>query len=142
MFISRLSRDNQMRVTDASFGIMALFGFAGVAVDAFDTTHMTPNAPNPVMTAVGVCALMIIVGSIIARVAMLDKSRSEEYVYQTMASGAIVAVATTIAIIFAWTTDFLLQPWLGAPSPSQIIALLLGSWAIGYFTYRVKGVHE
>ncbi len=142
MFMNRLNRDNQLRVADLSFALMGGFGFLGVIMDAFDTNPIIPNAPDPILTGLGVSALMILVGFVIAHVAMLDRKRSEEYAYQTMASGAVVSVITTLVILVLWTTDFLLERWLGAPSPSQIIALLLGSWAIGYFTYRIKGIHE
>ncbi len=142
MFLSKMSRDSQMRLADINFGLMGAFGMIGVIADSFDSTQTLANAPNPWLTGISVSILMLIVGFTFTRIAILDRNQSEEYTFQILSSGAVVSVMTTLVVTFAWTSDFLLSRWLGEPSSSQILALLLGSWSIGYFTYRFKGIAE
>ncbi len=140
MSISKLSRDGQQKVADFSFGLMATFAVLGLFGDSFDTTPLIPNAPNPVLTGIASAALMVLIALVVTKVAALDRKRSEEYTFQLMANGAVVSVMTTLFVTLVWSSEFLLGRWLGAPSHSQILACLLGSWAIGYFAYRTRGL--
>jgi hypothetical protein len=142
MFLSKMSRDNQMRLADISFALMGAFGIFGVIADSFDTNQTIVNAPNPWLTGIGISILMLIVSFTFSRIAKLDRQQSEEYTFQILSSGAVVSVMTTLVVTFAWTSDFLLSRWLGEPSSSQILALLLGGWSVGYFIYRYKGISE
>lgn len=135
-------RDWQMRKSDVSFALMGLIGIAGLTVDSFDATKSAIIAPNPWATAVAVVLLMVAVGFLVTKVAALDRRRTEEYSFQLISSAALVAVATTLFVSFVWSSDLLLSRWLGTPTTGQVMALLLGSWSIGYFTYRVRGVFE
>lgn len=135
-------RDWQMRKADVSFALMAVFAVLGIAFDAFDTTPDFVVPPNPWLTAVAALSMVLIVGFLVTKVAAIDRRNSEEYSFQLISSGAIVAVATTLFVSFVWSSDLLLAPWLGTPTTGQVLALLLGSWSLGYFTYRLKGVHE
>ena len=137
-----LSRDGQMRMADFAFGAMAIVGTAGIVLDSFDDTPKIPHAPDPLFSGLVAAGLMLIVGLIITKVAALDRKKSEEYTFQLLANGAVVSVMTTMVVTFAWTSDFLLARWLGEPTSSQIIAMLLASWSVGYFTYRIRGVGE
>ena len=139
MMINKLSRDGQQRLADFAFGLMAAFGVLGLFGDSFDTTPLIPNAPNPMLTGLGSAILMIAVAIVTTKAAALDRKNAEEYTFQLMANGAVVSVMTTLFVTFIWSSEFLLGRWLGAPSQSQILALLLGSWAIGYFAYRTRG---
>ena len=131
-----------MRLADIAFGAMGLIGAAGLIFDSFDDNPTIPNAPEPLLTGMAAVALMLLVGFIVTKVAALDRRNSEEYTFQILANGAVVSVMTTMFVTLAWTSDFLLARWLGEPSSSQLIALLMGSWSVGYLTYRIRGVSE
>ncbi|WP_284125405.1 hypothetical protein [Parerythrobacter aestuarii] len=133
-------RDWQMRKADVSFAIMTVIGIAGLTVDSFDATKSVIIAPNPWITAGTVVLLMAIVGFLVTRLAALDRRGTEEYSFQLISSAALVAVATTLFVGFIWSSDLLLSRWLGTPTTGQMMALLLGSWSVGYFTYRFRGV--
>lgn len=135
-------RDWQMLKADISFGLMGAFGVMGVSIDSFDTTRPTILPDNPWLTAVSIMILAVVIGFIATKVATIDRKRSEEYTFQIVSSGAIVAMITTLFVTFAWSSDLLLAPWLGQPTIGQVIAVMLGAWSIGYFTYRIRGVGE
>ncbi|MFN2100728.1 hypothetical protein [Altererythrobacter sp. MF3-039] len=142
MLFGRMSRDGQMRVADLAFGAMAIFGSVGLIFDSFDDSPKIPNAPEPLLTGISVVGLMLLVGLIVTKLAALDRHNGEEYTFQLLANGAVISVMTTMVVTLLWTSDFLLARWLGEPSSSQLIALLMGSWSVGYFTYRIRGVRE
>ncbi len=135
-------RDRQMLKADISFGLMGAFGIFGLALDSFDATREAIAPPQPWLTAAVVVALAVLIGFIVTKVASIDRQHSEEYTFQIMANGAVVSVVTTLFVTLAWTSDFLLSRWLGDPTSAQIIALLMASWSIGFFTYRIRGVGE
>ncbi len=135
-----INRDRQMLVVDVCFTLMGIVAATGLVLNTFETQAAPAPAPTPWLTAAGIVSLMVIVGLIISKVASLDRRSSEEYTFQLISNGAVVSVMTTMVVAFAWSNDFLRSSWLGEPAIDQIIALLLGSWSVGYLTYRIRGV--
>ena len=131
-----------MRLADVAFGAMGIFGAAGLILENFDDNQPVPHAPDPLLSGLAAVTMILIVGLIITKIAALDRKGSEEYTFQLLANGAVVSVMTTMFVTLLWTSDLLLSPWLGEPSSSHVIAMLLGSWSVGYFTYRIRGVGE
>lgn len=134
-----INRDRQAQVADISFGLMGLIGVIGLVADSFDTTPSPAYAPVPWLTGIAAAVLMVVIALVVTRLSSLDRKRSEEYTFQIMANAAVVSIMTTLIVSFAWSNDLLLGRWLGEPSLNQVQALILGSWSIGYFTYRARG---
>ena len=135
-------RDWQMLKSDISFTLAGIFGLVGVSIDSFDRTRDAILPENPWLTAGVIVALAVLVGFLVTKVAAIDRRRSEEYTFQILSSAAVVAVITTLFVTFVWSSDMLLAPYLGEPTIAQVIAVLMGSWSVGYFIYRFRGVSE
>lgn len=135
-------RDLQMLKADISFAVAALFGIAGVTVDSFDFNREAILPVNSWLTTGVIVGLGLLVGFAVTKIAAIDRLKSEEYTFQLMSSSALVSVLTTLFVTFVWSSELFLATYLGKPTTGQIIALLLGSWSVGYFTYRVRGVGE
>lgn len=136
-----INRDRQILAADASFALMGIVSTLGLVMNSFESHPAPVAAPSPWLTGAGVVLLIVAVGLIISKVASLDRRSSEEYTFQLIANGAVVSVMTTLLITFAWSNDFLLANWLGEPATDQILALMLGSWSVGYLTYRIRGIY-
>ena len=134
-----VNRDRQILMADVSFSALGIVSLIGLVMEPFDTTDAVAKVPQPLLVAGITIALMLVIAFLVSKVARLDSQRSEEYTFQLLARGAVVGIMTTLVVNFLWTFDFLLGRWLGDPSPDQIIALLMGGWAIGYFIYRIRG---
>jgi uncharacterized membrane protein len=137
-----LNRDRQMLKSDISFGLMGMIGTFGLVMDSFQLNPIISSAPQPWMTAGVALVLTIVIAFVVTKVAKIDRSRSEEYTFQILSSAAVVSIITTMFITLVWTSDFLLSRWTGSPTPGQIIATLMASWSLGYFTFRIRGVGE
>ena len=70
--------------------------------------------------------------------AALDRRKLDDYYFQLMANGAIIAVVTTITTSAMWgLLDDVFPPLSG----DELLAVMLASWSLGYFFYRFRGLN-
>ena len=70
--------------------------------------------------------------------AALDRRRIDDYYFQLMANGAIIAVVTTLFTNVIWG---LFDGVFPALSGDELAGVLIGSWSLGYFFYRFRGLN-
>jgi len=70
--------------------------------------------------------------------AALDRRKLDDYYFQLMANGAIIAVVTTLFTNMIWG---MLDDLLPALSGDELAGALIGSWSLGYFFYRFRGLN-
>lgn len=70
--------------------------------------------------------------------AALDRRKLDDYYFQLMANGAIIAVVTTLFTNMIWG---MLDDLLPALSGDELAGVLIGSWSLGYFFYRFRGLN-
>ncbi|QJB68904.1 hypothetical protein [Parasphingorhabdus halotolerans] len=66
-----------------------------------------------------------------------DKKFADDYHFQLMANGAVVGI---MGVLFVSLTFDLLDMWLPQLGAKEMLSILLGSWSLGYFFYRIKGL--
>ena len=129
-------------------GMFVLFTIGGVFLLADNGLDPTPlagmsealDAGRPWLSvailapAVAVIAFLLTLGS------EIDRRCAEDYVYQIVANAALVAVTTTLLSYFAWALSAGLGIGLRPPLSDDFVALLLLSWATGWFTIRARGL--
>jgi quinol-cytochrome oxidoreductase complex cytochrome b subunit len=70
--------------------------------------------------------------------AALDRRKLDDYYFQLIANGATIAVVTTIATNAMWG---LLDDVFPSLSADELLAVMMISWSLGYFFYRVRGLN-
>jgi len=69
--------------------------------------------------------------------AALDRRKLDDYYFQLMANGAIIAVITTLLTNVIWG---LLDGMFPSLSANELTGVLTASWSLGYFFYRFRGL--
>jgi len=72
----------------------------------------------------------------------MDRRCGEDYVFQLIANAAVVAVITTMFVHLVWDMNFLNGLGLPKPASSDIIGVMMLSWAFGYYFYRARGLNQ
>lgn len=81
-------------------------------------------------------AVMVGVTGLALFLARLEKRLAEDYYYRLVAQSAVVAVAGTVLVVFAYEKFAPATQQLGS---HETLFVLLGCWAIGYFLSRFFG---
>ncbi|MEP2103903.1 MAG: hypothetical protein ABJP02_17390 [Parasphingorhabdus sp.] len=92
-------------------------------------------AVDPLMKILILSGLTLIIAFVATYAAAMDRRKVEDYYFQLMINGAIVGIITTLFVNLAW--DLLYGPLTG----DDVIAVMLASWSLGYFIYRVRGLN-
>lgn len=90
---------------------------------------------DPVLKIIALAGLTLIIAFIATLAAAMDRRKVEDYYFQLMTNGAIVGIVATLFVNIAW--DFLHGPLRG----DDVIAVMLASWSLGYFFYRIRGLN-
>ena len=70
--------------------------------------------------------------------AKLDRKYLDDYMFQMVANGAIIAIITTMLVNMIWEIG---SDTLPPISRDDLISVMMGSWALGYFFYRWRGLN-
>ena len=89
-------------------------------------------------SGMGVLAGAIVLTGIISAIgSRMDKRMLEDFHFRLMCQGAVVGVVSTLIIV---TMYDILDDRLPALSAHQVLITLLGTWSIGYFYHRWRGL--
>jgi hypothetical protein len=123
---------------DWMFGFILLVGMGLLAVSIFDPNEVRAGTVTPVAKIIGAALLVLLISYIATYAAALDRRKLEDYFFQMMANGAIVAIITTIFANMVW---LVFEKQLGTMSADNLVAILITAWGLGYFIYRFRGLN-
>lgn len=132
-------RDWRVLKADICFGILAIASLVMLVAESFDDLEAVAAPERPLVAAGVSIVLMLVLSFLAARFAEIDRRCSEEYTYGLIGHAAIIAVMTGLLFHFFFGQSFLFGSVFGKMSADSLIGVMLGSWAIGYFTYRIRG---
>ncbi|VWX59162.1 conserved membrane hypothetical protein [Sphingorhabdus sp. 109] len=123
---------------DWMFGFILLVGLSLLAVSIFDPNEVRQANVTPAVKIIGASLLVLLISYIATYAAALDRRKLEDYFFQMMANGAIVAIITAIFANMVW---LVFEKQLGTMSADNLVAILISSWGLGYFFYRMRGLN-
>ena len=82
---------------------------------------------------------MVILSAIAAVGAKLDRRHLDDYMFQMIANGAVIGIISTIFLKMIWEVGKDVLPPI---TSDDLMAVLVGSWSLGYFFYRWRGLNE
>lgn len=123
---------------DWMFGFILLVGIGLLAVSIFDPNEVRPGNVTPLIKIIGAALLVLLISYIATYAAALDRRKLEDYFFQMMANGAIVAIITAIFANMVW---LVFEKQLGTMSADNLVAILITAWGFGYFFYRFRGLN-
>ncbi len=109
-----------------------------VSIMMLVTENLDPEpvvAVDPLMKILVLAGLTVIIAFVATYAAAMDRRKVEDYYFQLMTNGAIVGIVTTLFVNLVW--DLLYGPLTG----DDVIAVMLASWSMGYFFYRIRGLN-
>ncbi|MEP3224817.1 MAG: hypothetical protein ABJO01_02490 [Parasphingorhabdus sp.] len=92
-------------------------------------------AVDPLIKILAISGLTSVIAFIATFAAAMDRRKVEDYFFQLMINGAIVGIVSTLFVNLTW--DLFYGPLMG----DDIIAVMLASWSLGYFFYRIRGLN-
>lgn len=123
---------------DRMFGFILIVGMGLLAVSIFDPNEVRVGTVTPVVKIIGAALLVLLISYIATYAAALDRRKLEDYFFQMMANGAIVAIITAIFANMVW---LVFETQLGTMSADNLVAILITAWGFGYFFYRFRGLN-
>ena len=133
-------RDSKVLKLDICFAVLGVTSIIIFITGSYDEVAAIAPPSAPIAAATALIGFTVIMALIFTRFADLDRQKSEEYGFQLLANGAVIGMMTALVGHLLWSFDFLLGYWLEGPVADTIIAMMIGGWSIGYFTYRIRGV--
>ncbi|GAA0474934.1 hypothetical protein GCM10009096_15660 [Parasphingorhabdus litoris] len=118
---------------DWVFGFLLLVSITMLIAENLDPEPVI--AVDPLMKILALSGLTLVIAFIATYAAAMDRRKVEDYFFQLMINGAIVGIITTLFVNLAW--DLLYGPLMG----DDLIAVMLASWSLGYFFYRIRGLN-
>lgn len=122
-----------------------IFGFmliASIAVTIFPPSNLTVGGDAILVwpfKPMIILVLLLIIGLIATFGVALDKKFADDYHFQLMANGAIVAIMGALFVILIFD---LFDRWLPQLATKEMLSILLLGWSSGYFFYRIKGLNQ
>ncbi len=129
----------RMFKTDIFFGMMIAGSVVMLAVESYSAIPAVSAPDRPLLVAAISISAMFALSLLITILAGWDRHRSDEYAFRLLGNAAVVAIPTTLLFHILFGQGFLLGGVFGRISADALYAVLLGSWATGYFSYRVRG---
>lgn len=121
------------------FGFILLVGLGLLAVSIFDPNEVHLGNVTPLSKIIGAVLLVLALSYVATYAAALDRRKIEDYFFQMMANGAIVAIITAIFANMVW---LIFERHLGTMSADNLVAILIFSWGLGYFFNRLRGLNS
>ncbi|WP_417623018.1 hypothetical protein [Parasphingorhabdus sp.] len=123
---------------DWMFGFILLVGIGMLTVSVIDPNEVVTGNITPLIKIIGSLLLVLALSYVATHAAALDRRKIEDYFFQMMANGAIVAVITAIFTHLIW---LIFESHLGTMSAENLVAILITSWGFGYFFCRLRGLN-
>lgn len=131
---------HSIRIADAALIFCALAGAVLIFGGGAEESPAVAAASRPLLHLAIALGAILLVGLAASWLAEIDRRCAEDYVFQLIANGALIGVVTTLFTHTLWSVDFLLGRWLGEPSADAMLGVTMCGWAVGYFTYRLRGL--
>jgi uncharacterized membrane protein len=93
---------------------------------------------SPAVKAILVFSLLAAICLLVTVGISFDRKLADDYFFQLMAQGAIVAIVSTLVSV---GTFALFKDWLPILSVRDIFSVMMAGWSLGYFFYRWKGLN-
>ncbi len=91
--------------------------------------------------AAALAAITLVITFVVAVGSALDRRCSEEYLFQIMANAALVALAATMLVNFAWVVGEKVVD-LPEMASDNVIGVVVFAWISGYYWFRVRGIAQ
>ena len=102
-------------------------------------TGVSQFVPPPLFPKLALLIGAMVLLSAIATVgAKLDRKYLDDYMFQMVANGAVIAIVTTILVNMIWEMGSAILPPV---TRDDLISVMMGSWSLGYFFYRWRGLN-
>ncbi|WP_417592630.1 hypothetical protein [Parasphingorhabdus sp.] len=124
---------------DWMFGFILLVGMGLLAVSIFDPHEARLGTVTSLTKIIGAVLLVLALSYVATHAAALDRRKIEDYFFQMMANGAIVAIITAIFANMIW---LVFEGQLGTMSAGNLVAILITAWGLGYFFNRLRGLNS
>lgn len=119
--------------------VIMLFASVFLAVSNGLQTDVYQFVPPPLFPKLGLLMGTMVLFSALATLgAKLDRRHLDDYMFQMVANGAVIAIITTILINMVWE---IASGSLPPITRNDLIAVMMGSWSLGYFFYRWRGLN-
>ncbi|PHR19790.1 MAG: hypothetical protein COA41_06410 [Sphingopyxis sp.] len=120
--------------------VIMLFASVFLAVSNGLQTDVYQFVPPPLFPKLALLTGTMILFSALATLgAKLDRRHLDDYMFQMVANGAVIAIITTILVNMVWEIGSDLLPPI---TRNDLVAVMMASWSLGYFFYRIRGVNE
>ena len=123
---------------DWLFALLLLFSMMLLVLDnqgAMATAGSPPSLYPKLLLLIGIVFSLALFATFGAA---LDRRKLDDYYYQLMANGAIIDAVTTLFTNMIWG---MLDDVFPALSGDELAGVLIGSWSLGYFFYRFRGLN-
>lgn len=102
-------------------------------------TEVSQFVPPPLFPKLALLiGAMVALSAIATLGAKLDRKHLDDYMFQMVANGAVIGIITTIFVNMLWEIGSDILPPL---TNDDLIAVMIGSWSLGYFFYRWRGLN-
>ena len=82
---------------------------------------------------------MVTLSAIATLGAKLDRKHLDDYLFQMITNGAVIGIITTIFVNMACEIGKDFMPPINS---DDLMAVMVGSWSLGYFFYRWRGLNS
>lgn len=82
---------------------------------------------------------MVTLSAIATLGAKFDRKHLDDYLFQMIANGAVIGIITTMFVKAAWEIGSDILPPI---TSDDLMAIMIGSWSLGYFFYRFRGLNS
>lgn len=139
------ARKYSFRSMNILFSFLLIFGIVSLIVDLQDAPELeriiaAAESANPWLAFAILLPTTLLISLLFSIGTKLDRRCSEDYAFQVMATAALAALPTVLFAHLVW--QILAKMNLGAPMPmgSDMVSLMLISWAAAWFTLSIKGL--
>lgn len=123
---------------DWLFALLLLFSMILLALSNQSATETAVSPPPLYPKLLFLSGIVFFLALFATFGAALDRRKLDDYYFQLMANGAIIAVVTTLFTNVIWgLLDDVFTPLSG----DDLAGVLIGSWSLGYFFYRIRGLN-
>lgn len=124
---------------DWLFVLLLTASIAGLVIGGLKT-EVSQFVPPPLFPKLALLmGAMVTLLAIATLGAKLDRKHLDDYMFQMVANGAVIGVITTIFVNILWEIGSDILPPI---TNDDLIAVMIGSWSLGYFFYRWRGLNS
>ncbi|MBH5322663.1 hypothetical protein [Aurantiacibacter sediminis] len=124
---------------DLMFIVLALLTVAMLFDTSAASAESAASASRPLFAGLLSIAGVMILSIAAVWLSKIDQRMNDEFTYKAVALGAVVAVTVTLLFYLVFELLPMVEWGMGSLHTDRLIAVLLGSWAMGYAIFRIRG---